>query len=653
MRSEDKWQMNIVRTQGYTKASGTTTTTTTTTNAIITESTTCTTTNRQRCDSLQVQEKLFLAAAGIFVVFAIVLLLRVFKKKMMLMWRRASSSSSSSSTYGAASRRILVKNKSSPSHRTTTTRAISTMGDNTGRSRCYRRYRGPTALFAVATTVAGVVRPVVSAMEASTSATSAAATSDQADSSSTAADANSSKRQCYSYGCPMLPQDIYYNEPVKNALASLRMYKRDQVVDGNNDDDNASSTSDTSVATISSSSSQLEALEPSGSKYYGTLTLIGYKGGSLESQINQDRAFCVSPYRLEDWNDDDKQKKKKEKSSTDHQENNDNNEYPRVRQLLGVFDGHANLGEKVSQYTVSKLPVVLAEKLKKTIQGSKKGTKSPSDTTSNGDEQDDDSIQQALIETFVEIDKTAPAEISGGCTASVIYQDGSKVYVANAGDSQSFLAVYRAKTQTVQVIYVSREDKPELPEERARVEKMGGAVYLPLRGTSRVLYTDPETGMQSGLAMSRSIGDWEAGKLGVIPNPIVDVIHIPELVEAQLAVDCVVSADPDDGGSTYNPECMSGGVGSDDDDVYVFAVSATDGLMDFATPDIIAQTVAGSLFAQDGPHLLTALEQLIYMAAQGWDQAKQGRYRDDIAISVAQIRTPPNATEASSSTASS
>ena len=87
-------------------------------------------------------------------------------------------------------------------------------------------------------------------------------------------------------------------------------------------------------------------------------------------------------------------------------------------------------------------------------------------------------------------------------------------------------------------------------------------------------------------------------------------------------------------GCPINPECMAGS-SADDDDIYVFAVSATDGLMDFATPEVVAQTVANSLFEKDGPHLLTALEQLIYMSAQGWDQAKQGRYRDDIAIAVA------------------
>ena len=70
-------------------------------------------------------------------------------------------------------------------------------------------------------------------------------------------------------------------------------------------------------------------------------------------------------------------------------------------------------------------------------------------------------------------------------------------------------------------------------------------------------------------------------------------------------------------------------------------MSATDGLMDFTTPDIVASTVALSLYDKEGPHLLTALEQLIYMAAQGWEQSKQGRYRDDIAVVVSQVRIPP------------
>jgi len=150
------------------------------------------------------------------------------------------------------------------------------------------------------------------------------------------------------------------------------------------------------------------------------------------------------------------------------------------------------------------------------------------------------------------------------------------------------------------------------------VESRGGKVYLPFQGTSRVLYTDPVSGMLSGLAMSRSIGDWEVGKVGVIPDPIVHVVDIPELVEAQLKEDSSPS----------------------EDDVHIFAVSATDGMMDFISPEAIGHALAASLYGKEGPHLLTTLEQLIYIAAQRWEQSRQGRYRDDIAVAVSQIRIP-------------
>jgi serine/threonine protein phosphatase PrpC len=506
--------------------------------------------------------------------------------------------------------------------------------------RVARWYRGPTALIAMAAVAS--FNPVMTAMESSSTTTatssssSSASDTDGSDSATKGLKHPKSPIPCTSYGCPLYPQDVYYDATVKESLASLRMYKRDQIIDRRDDDKSSSSksedddstttTQDSQDTTILSSSEPLAPLESSGNKYAGTLTLIGYKGGPLESQVNQDRAFCVAPYH---WNEEQQQKEQREQQES-HELLAEG--YPHDRQLLGVFDGHANLGEKVSQYTLTELPKLLATKLK---QHKQKGR------SSSSDKEDEQTIQQALIETFVEIDKSAPAEISGGCTASVMYQDGPKIYIANAGDSRSFVAVYRAQSQTVSIVYISREDKPELPDERARVERMGGQVYLPLRGTSRVLYMDPETGTQSGLAMSRSIGDWEAGKLGVIPNPIVDVVNIPELVEEQLTSagdNCMATMDAMD--TTISPECLE----SDIDDVYVFAVSATDGLMDFATPEVVAQTVATSLFAEDGPHLLTALEQLIYMAAQGWDQAKQGRYRDDIALVVAQLRIPPKTT---------
>ena len=74
-----------------------------------------------------------------------------------------------------------------------------------------------------------------------------------------------------------------------------------------------------------------------------------------------------------------------------------------------------------------------------------------------------------------------------------------------------------------------------------------------------------------------------------------------------------------------------------DNDVQVFAVSATDGLLDFMEIDDIAQTVAKSLYVDNAPHPLSACESLITTAATSWHQAKEGRYRDDIAIAVSKL----------------
>jgi len=375
-----------------------------------------------------------------------------------------------------------------------------------------------------------------------------------------------------SYGRIFLPQDVYYDSKVKETLEKLRALKRDDVdVDIHNDNKNTNN-----VTGI---------LSRSGQKFMGTLSLVGYKGGPLDSQINQDRSVVVSPFWVgneEKEKDENKMGMKRNISS----------------KLIGCFDGHARLGEVVSEYVVKELPKLLASKLDKI---------EPRDHP--------EQVTRAISETFVEMDKTAPAEISGGCTASIILQRGPKLYVANAGDSRSFVVVYQANKKTANVLYISREDKPNLPDERERVEQAGGQVLAPLSGTSRVLYTDPESGLTSGLAMSRSIGDWEVGKFGVIPDPIVHIIDIEKVVNDH---------------------------SDSDDDVYIFAVSATDGLMDYTTAEGIAKVLSMSMYELDGPHLLTALEQLIYVAASGWERSKRGTYRDDIAISVSEIRIPSN-----------
>jgi serine/threonine protein phosphatase PrpC len=418
---------------------------------------------------------------------------------------------------------------------------------------------------------------------------------------------NDPSNQSY-HGQIFYPQDIYYNTNIKEALMKMRQLKRKDHLELAN-----------------KNTKELQVLQSCGNPQAATLTLIGYKGGTLESQINQDRAIVISPFHIGQ----DNKQQQKEDTTLKHQPTTITSPTIPSSRLIAVFDGHARLGENISQYAVTQLPNILAEKLDRLYA-------LPTDDVDvvdvDYDEHDDTNlVKNALIDTFIEIDRNCPGEVSGGCTASVVLQQGSKLYVANAGDSRSFVVVYRPSRQTVEIIYISREDKPHLPDERRRVEECGGQVFLPPLGTSRVLYTDPDTGMQSGLAMSRSIGDWEVGKLGVIPDPIVDVIDIDHVVESQVLKDCQI---PEEDG-TMNAACFLSS-----DDVHIFAVSATDGLMDFASPEMIAQAVALSLYDDDAPYLLSALEQIIYLAASGWEKAKQGRYRDDIAISVTEIRRP-------------
>jgi hypothetical protein len=64
-------------------------------------------------------------------------------------------------------------------------------------------------------------------------------------------------------------------------------------------------------------------------------------------------------------------------------------------------------------------------------------------------------------------------------------------------------------------------------------------------------------------------------------------------------------------------------------------------MMDYMAASEIARVLSHSLFDKDGIHPVTACEVLVFSAANAWQQAKQGRYRDDIAIAVSTLRTPP------------
>lgn len=185
------------------------------------------------------------------------------------------------------------------------------------------------------------------------------------------------KAECPNYGCVLTAADILYDESTQGALSILRRSE-----------------------TENERQEALSALSAAGDESKTTLTLRGYKGGKVEDQINQDRAFVVSPFKIASDSFDPKP----------------------VAQLLGVFDGHGTGGEKTSQYAVDHVSSLLAAKLAAIADQEK------------GDSYDDLSVVKALKETFDELDKNDPSLGAAGCTATVILRLGQKLFVANAGD---------------------------------------------------------------------------------------------------------------------------------------------------------------------------------------------------------------------------
>lgn len=405
--------------------------------------------------------------------------------------------------------------------------------------------------------------------------------------------ADSGANACYAFGCPFLPRDVFYDEDAKTALHRLKEPAR-KIHEHNPEEESRSSKVTTGKF--------LAELDSSGDHHRSTMTLCGYKGGEISDQINQDRSILVSPFM---------------------------GEY----QLLGVLDGHGSGGEIVSEYARIEIPKLLSAKLEELT-----SQQNPENNLLMAlNDEMTAKVSQILKDVFLEVDKSAPeASHSGGCTGSVALQLGSKLFLANAGDSQTIVAAHLGWSETAQVLYATREDKPDLPDERERVEKAGGRVQMPQSmddgDSARVVYRPPGSNSEVGLAMSRSIGDWDAP--GVTAEPIVDVLDLKELAKSAMSSKRGVDCDAAEIDCTVN----------------FFIVAATDGLMDFVTQEAVAETVGVTFFGRPeaqhaqnsieghgAGHAHLAAEQLIFIAAKGWHDAMQGHYRDDITISTSKV----------------
>ncbi len=107
--------------------------------------------------------------------------------------------------------------------------------------------------------------------------------------------------------------------------------------------------------------------------------------------------------------------------------------------------------------------------------------------------------------------------LNSGSTCVLVHITPNKIICANCGDSRAILITNPLNN----IIELSHDHKPEVLEERRRIEQSGGRVFQVYgMGPYRVWMRND---LYPGLAMSRSIGDGIAHSIGVS--------DIPEILE--------------------------------------------------------------------------------------------------------------------------
>lgn len=271
--------------------------------------------------------------------------------------------------------------------------------------------------------------------------------------------------------------------------------------------------------------------------------------GKVHDKVNQDRACIVypfCPYRQDE------------------------------EALFIVLDGHGEQGDRISEFVMRQIVISLEK-----------------------DELISSDPPQALKDTFVKTNTalmcTGMNYMTSGCTCVAVYINGTKIYVANCGDSRAVMGV--SEKDRVVARNLTVDHKPDTPEEERRILDWGGFVSVPDEiGLSSRVYLDADLTM-IGLAMSRSIGDYAVKAVGVIP--------LPDVTEYEL--------DPQD----------------------QFMIIATDGVWEFISSQEAVDIVSGLL--EDGANY--ACRELIQLAKERWHE-EEGDYRDDITAIVLKFPLP-------------
>mmetsp|Transcript_75827 Transcript_75827/g.142907 ORF Transcript_75827/g.142907 Transcript_75827/m.142907 type:complete len:387 (-) Transcript_75827:166-1326(-) len=250
--------------------------------------------------------------------------------------------------------------------------------------------------------------------------------------------------------------------------------------------------------------------------------------------------------------------------------------------IYAVFDGHGQKGHDVSNFVKENLPKLIIK-----------------DQRFKTDDQ-----PKMLLDAFKKVQglvgtadrmKKLSAQLAG-TTATVAIQDHqkNKLTIAHVADSTAVMARWADSTKKqIKGIQLTRDHKPDLKDEKARIEKNGGRVVFDGYANHRVY---AKNARYPGLNMSRCLGD---------------------LLGHQ---DCGISCEPEVKEMDVDP-------------LDHILLLCSDGVWEFVTPQEAAELVAEFPAAK----AMSAAEKLAKEAWDRWIREEGGAVVDDITVVLAYL----------------
>ena len=179
--------------------------------------------------------------------------------------------------------------------------------------------------------------------------------------------------------------------------------------------------------------------------------------------------------------------------------------------VFSVMDGHGVNGHLVSRFTTKYFTNFFKKNKKMNASNS-----SEDQLFYRLKKNDYDVLKRVFRHAERDLEKGGDIDANfSGTTCVMVFQVGNRIICANVGDSRAIIV------KGDKAIPLSIDQKPDDPEESKRIKENGGEIsqYEEDGEKSGPFRVWKKGEAYPGIAMSRSIGDFIASKLGVIPEP--------------------------------------------------------------------------------------------------------------------------------------